>query len=479
MQFTLLAISLQVLPLHTRFPFQYGIASLSAMPQLYVCAELEIGHQRVQGIACEALPPKWFSKDPALPYEVDLAEMLASIQNARRIALDRARSPCSFFSWWQDLYAEQHSWASVRRVPGLLAQLGLSLIERALLSALSQHTQLPIHQLLLEPELGIDLTALRPGADMRQALAPTPQRHIYVRHTIGLADPLDALDTAQPLLADGLPHSLEQCISRYDLRYFKIKLSGHAERDFDRLAHICRILTQQCQSSFHCTLDANEQFHSLEQLKAFYEQLQHSAELRPLLSSLLWVEQPLHRDLSLQDELRTGLRAWKNAPALIIDESDADLHSLPRALELGYSGTSYKSCKGILKGLANAALIRSQPHLLLSGEDLSTTGPVALLQDLSMMAALGIAHVERNGHHYFKGLSAHPQPLQQLLLQRHSPLFEQNAQGYSSLKIHQSQLDLHSLLGAAYGDLPAYEHCQLEPLNDWIKRGGMSEFTAA
>jgi len=32
-------------------------------------------------------------------------------------------------------------------------------------------------------------------------------------------------------------------------------------------------------------------------------------------------------------------------------------------------------------------------------------GAVALPQDLAMMTLLGIEHVERNGHHYYRGLS--------------------------------------------------------------------------
>jgi hypothetical protein len=34
--------------------------------------------------------------------------------------------------------------------------------------------------------------------------------------------------------------------------------------------------------------------------------------------------------------------------------------------------------------------------LMMSGEDLCNTGPIALLQDLAVMAALGIESVERN-----------------------------------------------------------------------------------
>ena len=45
---------------------------------------------------------------------------------------------------------------------------------------------------------------------------------------------------------------------------------------------------------------------------------------------------------------------------------------------------------------------------MLTAEDLTTVGPVALQEDLAVVATLGIEHVERNGHHYFRGLSMFP-----------------------------------------------------------------------
>ena len=66
----------------------------------------------------------------------------------------------------------------------------------------------------------------------------------------------------------------------------------------------------------------------------------------------------------------------------------------------GYAGTSHKNCKGIFKGLINRCLIEQRRSdgetTIMSGEDLCNVGPVALLQDLAVCAALGIESVERN-----------------------------------------------------------------------------------
>ncbi len=59
----------------------------------------------------------------------------------------------------------------------------------------------------------------------------------------------------------------------------------------------------------------------------------------------------------------------------------------------------------------------------MSGEDLVNIGPVALLQDLTLMGVLGIGHVERNGHHYFKGLSMFSDALQEDILSHHGDLY--------------------------------------------------------
>ena len=87
-----------------------------------------------------------------------------------------------------------------------------------------------------------------------------------------------------------------------------------------------------------------------------------SAPSSPLLihgysSHLLFVDQPLHRDIALNAAVGEALSAWSARPPIIIDESDGALDSLPTALARGYSGTSHKNCKGVFKGIANACLV--------------------------------------------------------------------------------------------------------------------------
>jgi len=164
-------------------------------------------------------------------------------------------------------------------------------------------------------------------------------------------------------------------------------------------------------------------------------------------------EQPVHRDKALSDD--PALREWPDRPRLIIDESDGAVGDLPRALALGYAGTSHKNCKGIVKGIANACLLekrrRAGERVVLTGEDLCNLGPVALLQDLAMMALLGIAHVERNGHHYYRGLSLWPADWQDAVLAAHGDLYRKHRDGFACLQIREGRVALSSVNKAPFG----------------------------
>ncbi len=473
MTFTIESFRFHVLPMRTRFPFKYGIASMNALPHLFVAVDLVVSGKAVRGLASEGLPPKWFTKDPDTLFEVDLAEMIAVIQNASRIGRLAAERETKFFTWWQNLYTEQETWAQVRRVPPLLANLGVSLIERAVLDGLCKALGQPLHAVLRTDALEIDLGGVRAelqGMRVAEVISPQPLTQVHARHTIGLGD---ALTSADGRLDDGLPYTLEESIRVYGLSYFKVKVCGKPEIDLPRLREITRVLTLNCPGGFHCTLDGNEQFYDLSAFCDFYDMLRSDAMLEPLLRSVLLIEQPLHRSKALSGDVRAG-------PRMIIDESDAALGDLPRALDLGYCGTSHKNCKGIVKGLANAALLKKRAASipggpLLSGEDLAGMGPVAMLQDLSLMTLLGISHVERNGHHYFRGLSMYPAELQEAALQAHAGFYQRHAEGFPTVHIVDGKLDATSINAAPFGcgltlDLAAYE-----PLNEWIKRGGMAE----
>ena len=285
---------------------------------------------------------------------------------------------------------------------------------------------------------------------------------------MGLADPLTNADIpANEKLNDGLPQSLEDCIRAYGLTHFKIKLLGDVNQDLARLRALAKLIGAHAPRHFAYTLDGNENYKSVEPFQQLWRTLAGEKELSLFLSKCLFVEQPLHRDVALSDETKKAHENWRDRPAMIIDESDASFESLPRALECGYQGTSHKNCKGIMKGIANACILRQKPGQILSGEDLSNVGPVALLQDLAVCASLGIPHVERNGHHYFRGLSMFPQDVQNRVLRNHADLYAEHAAGFASVKIKDGMMSTSSTMEGALGLKFEMDLSGFTPLDQW------------
>src|SRR5262249_14265507 len=138
-----------------------------------------------------------------------------------------------------------------------------------------------------------------------------------------------------------------------------------------------------------------------------------------------------------------------------------------------YAGTSHKNCKGIIKGIANACLIshrrRTSPaaNYILSSEDLSNVGPISLLQDTAAAANLGITHLERNGHHFFRGLSMFPPSVQHQILERHGDSYRRHEGGYPTLAIRDGRLSIGSLLDSPFGVAFELDPTQFTPLDAW------------
>jgi hypothetical protein len=498
-RFTLAPFEFFVQRTRTRFPFRYGIASMTEVPHLFVRTRVTVGKESTFGLTSEGLPPKWFTKNPTTTFEQDLPELLEVISHAAKLAEQIAQSPLTFFDFWRELYRQQSEWAKSRLEPlnlvgtrstasqtlsqkngdaggtrpyqmrggiaPLLANLGVSLVERAVLDGLCRLAGQPVHRMIATNRLGLrlgEIYAELGGAQPHHLLPTKPLDACFVRHTVGLGDALTPADIpANERVEDGLPQDVESSIRGYGLRYFKVKIFGDPARDLPRLRDLSRLLQRTIGGDFFVTLDGNENFKSFAAFREFWQSASFDPDLRELWRHIIVVEQPVHRDLALADERGATLHHWTDRPPLIIDESEGALGDLPRALALGYAGTSYKSCKGIVKGIANACLLehrrRSGERVVLTGEDLCTLGPVTLLQDVAMMALLGIEHVERNGHHYYRGLSLWPEEWQRATMAAHPDLYAPHPQGFACLQIRDGRLALGSVKAGPLGVQPAFD----------------------
>lgn len=457
-QIKLVGATLHRTETQTRMPFRFGIAVMTAAPHVFLQCRYEIDGTVVTGIAADGLLPKWFDKSPEKEAAQEIDEMLLVIRRA--VGFAREASAASAFEFWQQVYQAQVKWAAEQNLPPLLAQFGVSMVERTLLDALAKAENCNLSTLLYENRVGLDLAAIHPelaGRTPDEFLPEQPLTKVIARHTVGLSDPLTAADlTLENRIDDGLPQTLEDCIRFYGLQHFKLKVQGDVAGDLDRLRSVANVVMQHCGTKYAFTLDGNEQYREFPQFVELWDRIQADASLNTFFEGLIFIEQPLYRSVALDPGV-AKIADWKNGPPVIIDESDAELSALEQALALGYAGTSHKNCKGIMKAAAHRCLINHRNAIenttryQMSGEDLVNTGPVALLQDLAAQAALGNTSIERNGHHYYRGLSAFPQSFSLSMLERHGDLYTAMDDGFARVNITDGELNLTSVNAAPFG----------------------------
>jgi hypothetical protein len=264
-----------------------------------------------------------------------------------------------------------------------------------------------------------------------------PQKQIAARHTVGMVDPITAADQTERV-NDGLPETLEEVVARYGQRWFKLKVGGDAKADVERLGAIAAVLDRIAQP-YQASLDGNEQYDDFEGVAALWSKMKAEARLKRLVDSIIFFEQPVKRQQALQRKV-----AGIDKP-VIIDESDDSMDAFPRAKALGYRGVSSKTCKGIYRSLVNGARCAAWgKDFFMTGEDLTIQAGLALQQDLALVSLLGLAHVERNGHHYVNGMAGLSQGEQDAFLSAHPDLYERSS-GAVRVKIANGELAIGSL----------------------------------
>lgn len=476
MSIKVLSTDLHIVNTRLRMPFRFGIVTLTELPHLFVRAIVQIDGKVQEGLAADFLPNKWLTKNPSTTFEQDIVRMLEIIKMACQIA-QSAGSRESVFDLWEHMYMAHSAWAGGWGDPPLLAAFGPSLVERAIIDAFCKQRRITFSTAVRENQLGIRLGRIHAelsGVEPRDLLPREPERHIIVRHTVGLTDPLtDKQIAAADRVDDGLPQSLEACVAHYGLSYFKIKLWGDVARDQERVAECADVLGRLCRGPYAFTLDGNENFKAVEPFREFWAGLTQSPKLREFLSHLIFVEQPLHRDVALNEHVAEAFANWKDRPPIIIDESDGTTTTVKQAVEMGYAGSSHKNCKGVIKGIANGCLLAHRRKIdpyrsyIQSAEDLTNIGPVALMQDLSVLASLGINHAERNGHHYFRGLSMFPRDLADATLAAHPDLYLRDSHGTVTARIEDGTMRIGSVVDKAFGVGAPIDPSRFTPVDDW------------
>ena len=461
----LLAAEAAVHEIHTRMPFRYGNACLTASPVLTLRLSVEAADgRRSRGLASDCLPPRWFDKDPGKEYRQNVDDQLMAYRLARDAYLSAGERSQSAFEQWRDAFDRTRETGAAAGLNALTTSFGSSFFERAMIDALCRLSGVSFFEALRGDLLGLETAAWLPEE---------PLARIGCRHTVGLGDPVtvDEIPSGERL-DDGLPQALDECIEFYGLRYFKIKVCGEHERDIDRLGRMAGLLAERCPGGYTISLDGNEQYRDLGDLERLLEALRSRPDGERFVGSVLYIEQPLARDLALEAAAARDVRRLSELKPVIIDESDDSPDSFARAVKLGYRGTSHKNCKGVFKSLQNRARIdelnreTAPGRFFLTAEDLANTPVIPLQQDLASVAALGIEHAERNGHHYFRGLD-HLPPREALSAREAHPDLYREDRGSVFLRIEDGQIDCRSLQCPGYGYAGEIAFDERTPLEAW------------
>jgi hypothetical protein len=403
-----LAIELFERPVKLRIPFRFGLATVTHAPQAFVRARIALENsgdgRDAQGASAELMIPKWFDKAAHKSNEDNIEDLRLSLEHAANAYTTDGRARTAF-GHFAAHYADLMSVGERAGLNALTASYGAALVDRAVLDALCRALGIAFHAAVrdnvpgIDARLSPDLGSFDLGGFLRGL---SPLRSVAARHTVGMVDALTSDDdSAHP--ADDLPATLDQVIAVYGNRYFKLKLGGDVDADVKRLVRIARILHRL--PAYVVTLDGNEQYADAARIEALWRAIAATPALTRLSAATMYLEQPLARAIALSNDVTSVAR---HKP-LLIDESDATLDAFPAARELGYTGVSSKSCKGIYKSIINAARCAAwnahegSPRFFLSAEDLTTQAGLAVQQDLALVATLGLTHVERNGHHYVNG----------------------------------------------------------------------------
>ncbi len=465
--FTVESVDLFERDVALRMPFRFGVVTLTAAPQAFVRARIRLADgTSAEGMAAELMAPKWFDKNPDLSNEDNFEQLRNALRIARGLYLDGAADTA--FGHFARHYREQIARGAQQGLNSLVANYGPALVDRALLDALCRALQQPFHEVVRGNRAGMRITPLTPdlqGFDVDAFLAGLqPAERIAARHTVGLVDPILREDQSERV-ADGLPETLEEVVSTYGHRWFKLKVCGNVDADVARLRRIASVL-DRIDGGYRSTLDGNEQYDSVDGVLQLWQRMQAEPELKRLCDSVIFIEQPIKRAAALAQDVG-ALAAHK---AVILDESDDSLDAFVQGKARGYTGVSSKTCKGLYKSILNRARCAKwnaeagEERYIMSAEDLTIQAGLALQQDLALVSLLGITHVERNGHHYVNGMAALDADEQQAFLDAHPDLY-QRSHGAVRLRIDRGELAIGSLhRGAGFASGAAPDWLSMRPM---------------
>ena len=258
------------------------------------------------GATAEFLVAKWFDKRPHLSPQETISELRRSLLLARELYLAHSGFDTAFGLHAACIGPQIEACAN-EDIPPLAAAYGPAEIDKAILDALLRATATNFFDGMAGNIAGIDARLSRDleDADISRFLGRRQRlERVAIRHTVGMDDKVEG--------EGGVADQHENA----GARYFKLKLNGDPAHDAARLIRIGNELAT-LPHDYRVTLDANEQYADLNVLGALVERLDRDSALKPIAAKLLYIEQPMPRDITRQSPL--GVLGDRD---FIIDEAD-------------------------------------------------------------------------------------------------------------------------------------------------------------
>ena len=280
-------------------PFRFGAVVINAASQAFVRVEIEVEGKGVAvGASAELLAPKWFDKRAELSPGQTVAELRRSLEIARGLYL-AVREFQTAFGLHARCIEAQVAACAAENIPPLAAAYGPAEIDKAMLDALLRCCEVNFFDGMAANIAGIDASLTRDlrhediSQFLRRCRRPRAGRGAAYRRPGRPDRRARAVWPTQPQNAGA--------------RYFKLKLNGDAEHDTARLIRIGQELST-LSDDYRVTLDANEQYADLAALRALIERLDRDSAIAPIAGKLLYIEQPMPREISA-DRRSARLRA--------------------------------------------------------------------------------------------------------------------------------------------------------------------------
>jgi L-alanine-DL-glutamate epimerase-like enolase superfamily enzyme len=238
------------------------------------------------------------------------------------------------------------------------------------------------------------------GKYISDYIRPSYSHEVPVFHLVGGLDKLTRSEVDESDPKDGLPNCLEEWIELDGVFCLKVKLRGNdLQWDLQRLLDVYAVGIE-CnrrlgRERIFMTADTNEMCETPEYMVELLLKLKERSE--EAFESLLYIEQPTHRDLR---SYPFDMRRLASIKPVLMDESLTDFEMYELGKQLGISGIALKTCKGHSMCMLMVAKATEEgiPYAV---QDL-TNPSIALLHSVGMAARINpIMGVEANSRQFF------------------------------------------------------------------------------